>query len=203
MGSGVPPIQIEQGDATPVFRAPIVHGRRRPLRLESLYWAALAFIARERGQKLAQVIEMLDDVDSPGNATSTLRVAVLRWTMERIGQLKSLASLDAVRNIARASTAPTFVLGMDRKILFFNNHFQNYIRQRIPVLQGETRSDLRLAFDMQMDDLVAALRANGNQPLLIGFAVGYNDRRIRGQMNAVLHPVEASDVILGFVVADR
>ena len=39
--------------------------------------------------------------------------------------------------------------------------------------------------------------------MLIGFAVGYHDRRVRGQMNALLHPADAGDVILGFVVPDR
>lgn len=197
------PVHVEDTDAVPIFRAPVVAGKRRPLRLETLYWSALSSIGRERDQKLAEVIESFGISQAAGNATSMLRVAVLKWTMQRIGQLKKLASMDVVRNIVRASTAPTFVLGQDRRILFFNHQFEDYIRRRIPAPQRESGSELRLVFDMQMDDLVASLRNTGNRPVLIGFAVGYNERRLRGQMNALLHPADAGDVILGFVIPER
>jgi hypothetical protein len=74
------------------------------------------------------------------------------------------------------------------------------VRRQLPVGPGEeTRSDLRLALDLNVADIFSRLDVDGDRPVVTGFVIGAGDRRYRAQLNVVRAPVSEPELLLAFV----
>ncbi|MBL6761818.1 MAG: ribbon-helix-helix domain-containing protein [PS1 clade bacterium] len=67
----------------PEKRSITIAGHATSVSLEPLFWDALKDMAAERGQSLPDLIRALDAQEREASLSSTLRVAVLRWTRHR------------------------------------------------------------------------------------------------------------------------
>lgn len=176
-------------------------GRRRGIKLERFFWAALKDLAESRGVTLGHLVdEIARLVPQAGNLTSAIRVACGRWLADQNAELKSLTSLKTVSTLLSACPSPAFALSSTKKILTFNSAFQLLVRRQLPTEQDQTRgSDLKLAFDLTIPEVFARLAANGDRPVVTGFVIGAADRRYRAQLSIVRAPLSGSDVLLAFV----
>jgi predicted DNA-binding ribbon-helix-helix protein len=190
------------GDAEPVFRVVEDRHLRRGIRLERIYWRTLRNIAQATGQKIgALVASIVGEAPEQANVTSLLRVYCLRKTMEDLAAARSLSSPAVVATLVRASPGPAFALGLDKRIVAYNQAFLNYVQARFAYTeQGPIGKDMRLALDAHLVDLAAALKRSGNIPTVVGFFVGVGERRVRGSLSAVLAPVLGQDIVLCYVL---
>lgn len=66
-----------------IKRSVQLHGHATSVALEQAFWDALGEWADEAGMSISGLIAALDRQRAGGSLASALRVAVLRWAMER------------------------------------------------------------------------------------------------------------------------
>jgi predicted DNA-binding ribbon-helix-helix protein len=178
---------------------------RRGLRLEEIYWRALKDVAAASGLSIGGLVRQVEEAsgEDEGNATSRLRVLCLGWFMDKLAKVHALTHRGMTSSLIQACPTPAFALGTDRQIIAYNPHFLNLIQARLSVAgSGSMARNLRLALDIQISDLIAALQKNNNMPVGTGFVIGVETQRFRGRMNAVLVPTSDSPVIACYVLPD-
>ncbi len=188
--------------AEPVFRVLEGGSSRRGIRLERIYWQILREIAQSQGRRPGALVQsILEESPKPANATSLLRVYCLRWMVNALAAARKVSDPSVVANLVRASPGAAFALGLDKRIVAYNQSFLNFVQTRLSHTGTEpVGRDLRLTLDGHLVTLADALKSNGNVPLEIGFVVALPDRRLRGKLNAVLAPVADQGIILCYVL---
>ena len=178
---------------------------RRGLRLEEIYWRALKEVAVASGLSIGGLVRQVEEAagEDEGNATSRLRVLCMSWFMDRLARVQALTHRGMTGSLIQACPTPAFALGIDRQIIAYNPHFLNLIQARLSIVgAGAMARNLRLALDVQINDLIAALHKNNNMPVGTGFVIGVDSQRFRGRMNAVLVPTADNPVIACYVLPD-
>lgn len=190
-------------DAEPIFRVVEDQDGRRGLRLEQAYWKILRRIATATAQKTGALVKSItSQAPEVTNTTSLLRVYCLKWVLEESETLRQISDPSLVVNLVRASPSAAFALGLDKRIIAFNQPFQTFVQARFAALEsGAIGRDFRLALDTHLNELAVSLRVNGNVPAQVGFVVGFGDRRARGTLNAILAPVAGRDIVLCYVLS--
>ena len=195
----LPPLAAE--DFGLEFRVVARGGVRRGIRLERAFWTVLKQMAENRKCTIGSLIdEIAESHAHTGNLTSAIRVACMRGLADENSTLQKLASIKTINAILLACPSPAFALASSKKILTFNAPFQQLVRRQLPVASNDdTRSDLKLALDLNVADIFARLDANGETPVATGFVIGAGDRRYRGQLSAVRAPVVEPELLMAFV----
>jgi predicted DNA-binding ribbon-helix-helix protein len=186
----------------PFFRAVSADGKRKGLRLERDYWSLLDMIAREENVSIGDIVSAIETGgQNASNLTSAVRVFVAHWLDERLSGLRGRMSPSAVNGLVNACPSPAFALSAARQLRFHNPAFLRYIRMTMPSEEVEhVERRLRLQIDMNMDELLRELRETDRAFVALGFAIGINERRVRGRLNAVLAPSWTEDMIIGYVI---
>jgi predicted DNA-binding ribbon-helix-helix protein len=178
---------------------------RRGLRLEEIYWRALKDVASAWGLSVGGLVRQVEEAsgEDEGNATSRLRVLCLGWFMDKLAKVEALTHRGLTNSLVQACPTPAFALGVDRQIIAYNPHFLNLIQARLSIAPaGAMARNLRLALDVQINDLIVHLQKNNNTPVGTGFVIGVDNQRFRGRMNAVLVPSLDNPVIACYVLPD-
>lgn len=193
---------LDDRDMTTRFRAVKVGEHRRGIRLEQIYWDMLHEITQREGISLARYVEEAERrFPDAVNITSVLRVLVAGWVRGRNRELVALTGPERVDALVQACPSPAFALQEDKRIVAYNPPFLNYVQARFSYFsQNLMAKGLRLSLDLQVSEIVEALRRAGNKPLRTGFVLGVDDQRLRGQLSATLAPTSDKVTILGYVV---
>lgn len=202
---GQPIVLPKAEDAATRFVAVRSGEFRRGLRLEEIYWRALKDVATASGLSVGGLVREVEEAsgEDEGNATSRLRVLCLGWFMEKLTKVQALAHRGIASSLVQACPTPAFALGIDRQIIAYNPHFLNLIQSRLAIAGAAALTrNLRLALDVQINDLIAALQKNNNAPVGTGFVIGVDSQRFRGRMNAVLIPSVDNPVIACYILPD-
>ena len=196
------PGSLTPEDLEPKFRAVGRAGMRRGIRLERAFWGILKAMASANRTSISSLVGELANHRSDGtNLSSNIRVACVNWLSNQNSELARLASLQTTNAILGACPTPAFALSSSKKILTFNSPFQLLVRRQLPVSADlESRQDLRLALDMNVNDVFERLDTAGEKPVASGFVIGAGERRYRGQLNLVRAPVREPELLLAFVV---
>lgn len=191
-----------EDDNVPVFRVVEHNGVRRGIRLERIYWDVLREIAQADGKRIGVFVQsVIGDAPPSANATSHLRVFCLRWAIDMLASAKEMSGSSNIANLVRASPSPTFALGLDKRIVAFNQAFLGFVQSRFSHVPSEPASrDLRLALDGQLTELATRLKSNGNAPVDTGFVVEISGRRVRGKLNVLLAPSLGPSVLLCYIL---
>jgi hypothetical protein len=121
--------------------------------------------------------------------------------MSTLDEARRLTDPARIVSLVRASPSAAFALGLDKRIIAYNQPFLNFVQARFSYSEpGPIGKDLSLALDVHLIDLAATLKANDNTPVVVGFVVGVGDRRLRGNLNTILAPVSEQNVILCYVL---
>ncbi len=200
--AGEPESSSLASDAEPVFRVVEDQDTRRGIRLERAYWQALRDIANATSQKTGTLVKaIVDQAPDVTNATSLLRVYCLKWALGELNAARQISNPSLVANLVRASPGAAFALGLDKRIVAYNQSFLAFVQARFSyAAPGPIGRDFRLALDVHLADLAASLKTNGNTPTTVGFVVGLGDRRLRGNLSSILAPVTGQDIILCYVL---
>ncbi|MFC5069431.1 ribbon-helix-helix domain-containing protein [Flaviflagellibacter deserti] len=177
---------------------------RRGLRLEEIFWRALKDVAAGAGLSLGAFVRAVEQAsDGGGNATSRLRVLCMGCLMDKLLSVQNVANRGLANSLVQASPSPTFALATDRRIVSYNQSFLNLIQARLSIESSSAMArNLRLSLDLQIVELIDALRLKDNMPVGTGFVIGVDNQRFRGRVNAVLTPVIGQAVIICYVLPD-
>lgn len=198
-GSAV--VQGLDGDLKLVFRAVSAGGERRGIRLENIFWSTISAMAAARRQTIGDLVaDTADLVPDGGNLASTLRVAAAGWLRERVAAVERAAAADNVYGIVHASPSPAFVLTADKRIVQYNQAFLNFLQARLLATEtADLMRTVRLALDVQIEQVIDKLARDPRSPVSTGFALGVAERRVRGQLKLALAPTSASAMVIAFV----
>lgn len=204
-GSGLdrrPEGMISAEDVQPVFRAVSTPRERRGIRLESIYWDVLKSLAKSANHTLGEQVELTVEgsPQAAGNVASLLRVACVKWLMERIAKLETITAMKTTDAIVQASPSPAFALSADKRILLHNRALLSLVQSRFLAIKPETlQRGLRLFLDVQIEQVIAELTQEATNTVVTGFVLGLEGQRIRGKLNMVLAPVSGRTVIIAYV----
>jgi predicted DNA-binding ribbon-helix-helix protein len=187
----------------PFFRAVTTEEGRRALRLERSFWNALEFIAKEYQVSVGEIVACIERAHfNDKNLASAVRHICVYTLAEQVSETRGRLSESNVQNFLNACPSPAFVLSLNRQLEYTNQAFLKYVRTNFsgPGMQ-ETNASLRLQIDTPMEELIARLAENQNRPITVGFALGMSERRVRGNINAMLAPEWRQQMLLGFIVS--
>ena len=193
----------DDGPAAPFFRAVNVNGKRKGFRLEKSYWTALERLSAEDGIAVGEFIgRIADRYPDSRNLSSVLRVFVTDKLGRKLDALRAKASAEAVLKGINACPSPVFVLSGTRQLRGYNGAFLRYVRANFVFEDDHPVSNsLRLQIDMSTADLIKRLKEANEGFVTIGFVIGMENRRVRGQINAMLAPSWKEDLIVGYVIS--
>lgn len=197
-------VERARSDASaPVFKALTVPDGRRAMRLERSFWNALEFIAKEYRLSVGEAVSTIEQAHlNETNLTSAVRHTCIHALAEEVEDARAWFSEASVQHLLNACPSPVFALSSSKKLRYTNQAFLKYVRTNF--VGADTKAPdaaLRLQIDTPMEELIARLLETRNQPISVGFAIGMNERRIRGSINALLAPEWEHQTILGYVVS--
>ena len=193
---------IDSHDFEPHFRAVGGGSReRRGIRLERVYWDALAHMSKDSG------LSMVDLVDTAaarypdaGNLASLLRVLSLKWLLQRSEALEESASLQSLSAIVHASPVPTVIMSREKKILLFNDPFIGMLRNRFSVEHpADLGRNLRFQIDAHLDEVLEKLNAGRGGIIKTGFSIAINLKVMRGKIHVAPAPDRLKSRLIGYV----
>ena len=175
---------------------------RHGVRLENAFWKMLEAISKELNCSVGELVQNARQFETTNNnVTSAIRVGCLEWLAEKQNALEGQTDDQMVRNIINASPSAAIALSVDKRLHSFNRPFLQKVADSFNVIDLELiPAKLRWVLDIQVVSLVEQLRDNGNKPIAVGMALGFDDRRIRSQLNVVMAPRLKQDVILGYLL---
>lgn len=139
--------------------------RRYALRLETIFWQQLERLARQRGQRLGQLVAGLDEICEGVNLTSFLRgFCMIEAEMEN-ARHRLLAGIGGgeggfdLTEILRHCPAPALLLNEDRVILELNPALQRWLGpQAIPLRQQKLEQSFEPRIGRSLDETVVQMR---------------------------------------------
>lgn len=196
-----PPSRNASDDATGFFRAVAVDGKRHGIRLERAFWSTLDLLSREAGRTIPDIIRELEAAHpDAANLTALLRVKSVNWLSGELGRLREATSPARIRGLVLANPSPTFSLSESRKIHAVNPPFLAYLRSHFAMRGAEAGADaFRLQLDINPTELIARLQQTETY-VQVGFVIGFEERRVRGRINALLAPCWSEHLIIGHVI---
>lgn len=124
---------------TPLHRIIQCDGRRYSIKLEAVFWDALAELATQRKERLNRLIARLaGERLGEDNLTARLRVYCLTETQRRAGQRELPAGMPGVLAALDGSPSGCAVIDARRMITFLNPAFARWYGQGAQRLVGES-----------------------------------------------------------------
>jgi len=114
-------------DTELVFRVVEAGKIRRGIRLEVIYWQVLREIAAARRKKIGALVgSILSEAPPSVNATAFLRAYCLRWMRDMLAAEREITNPAGVGKLVMASPGPAFALGLDKRLVAYNQPFLDY-----------------------------------------------------------------------------
>jgi len=204
--SDVEPVGGDVDKASPAagyrFRALTTNGKRRGLRLEAQFWSVLETIASEEERRLSDIVgDLAENSPDAINIASLLRVYALTRTSQQLWEMRARTGRENIDRLVQACPSPAFLLSEKKRLYAFNTAFVRFVSRSFARENLESLGrELRLNLDQNTDVLVKRLREGDNAFVQVGFAVGMDDRRVRGTINAVLAPAWKETLMICYVV---
>ena len=186
----------------PLFRTVTVDDKRKGLRLERIFWQTLEQLAKEENTSISTILQAAKgNSQSSPNLSSYARAHAAIWLRQRLEANREIASFQQVLRTINACPSPVFVTSQDRRLRAYNAAFLRYVRRHIPMEDLEAApKNLRLQMDTGSAELIMQLKSEQEIILNVGFTFGFNERRVRGRLNAVLASCWNEDLVTAYVL---
>jgi len=197
-GEPIAPATAEQGWATPIFRTISMPDGRQALRLESVFWDAIAHMARRQNRKTPDMVrEMLGQArPEVANLSSTLRSVVVKRLLDDAERLASLAAPMAVVKLMQMAPVPSFALDRNKHLVRVNDEFVRYLRTVLARSGPVEKAQLKL--DRPAEALFAELEPGTAVECGLSIQVDNHERRTHARI--VIPPPSPSNVLIGFII---
>ena len=158
-----------------------------------LHWQRLP--AKRANEEYSERYPMLD------NATGAVRLGVLESLRKRYNERKAARDVKLTLGVVAGSPAPAFALSSDKKIISYNSAFLTLLQARLSPLSSDViGSGLKLQLDIPFEGLVARLKDDPQNPIVVNYTIVAQQKALRGRMNAVLADPAEGGAIIGFLI---
>jgi len=117
-------------------------GRRYSIRLETIFWTFLDYLAARHGLRLGRYIAGLAAAYRGNNLSSYLRVVCMLEAERRLAERVLEPSRDSLLALVRDCPSPGIVLSRSRAILGYNTAFARWLGPGPRVLAGSALTDV-------------------------------------------------------------
>lgn len=185
--------------SVPIFRTVTTVTGRHALRLEGVFWDAIARLATRQGRKTPDMVrELLGAAEIEGtNLSSGLRSIVVRRLLDEDDRLAPLAAPLAAVKLMQMAPTPSFALDRNKHLVRVNDEFVRYLRT-VMVRNGPVeKAQLRL--DRPAESIFAELESGTAIECGVSIVVDNHERRTQARI--VVPPPEPSNVLVGFILS--
>lgn len=184
--------------AIPIFRAVTTPSGRQGLRLEAVFWDAIARIAKQENRKTSDLIRDFVGQDRPGgvNVSSWVRSAVVKRLGEDNERLAPLATPMAIVKLMQMAPTPSFALDRKKNLVRVNDEFVRYLRTVVSRTGPVEKAQLQL--DRPAESLFAELEPG--MAIECGMSIRVDNHERRTQARIVIPPPAPAAVLIGFIV---
>lgn len=198
------PVETQKSEdmLEPFFRTVTVDDKRKGLRLERVFWQVLEQLSKEENTPVSAILQAAEsNGNSSPNLSSYARAYAANWLRRRLDANREIASFQQVLRTINACPSPVFVTSEDRRLRAYNPAFLRYVRRHIPMEDLEAApKNLRLQMDTGSAELIQQLKSEPEAIVTVGFTFGFNERRVRGRLNAVLASCWSEDLVTAYVL---
>ena len=184
--------------AVPIFRTVLTSSGRQALRLEAVFWDAIALIAKRQNRKTPDVVRELIGQARPAgaNLSSTLRSAVVKRLLDETERLAPLAASMAVVKLMQMAPTPSFALDRNKQLIRVNDEFVRYLRTILARSGPVEKAQLKL--DRPAETLFAEVELGAAIECGLSIQVDNHERRTNARI--IIPPPAPADVLIGFIV---
>ncbi|WEK03741.1 MAG: ribbon-helix-helix domain-containing protein [Candidatus Devosia phytovorans] len=194
-----PASDSEKHWSTPIFRTVSTPDGRQALRLESVFWDAIAHMARRQNRKTPDMVrEMLGQARADGtNLSSGLRSVVVKRLLDDAERLAPLSAPMAVVKLMQMAPTPSFALDRNKHLVRVNDEFVRYIRTVLARSGPVDKAQLKL--DRPAEALFAELEPGTAIECGLSIQVDNHERRTHARI--VIPPPAPANVLIGFIIS--
>lgn len=185
--------------SVPIFRTVTTPTGRHALRLEGVFWDAIARLAERQGRKPTDMVRELLGTAEAGstNLSSGLRSMVVRRLLDEDERLAPLAAPLAAVKLMQMAPTPSFALDRNKHLVRVNDEFVRYLRTVMARTGPVEKAQLRL--DRPAEAIFAELAAG--TAIECGVSVLVDNHERRTQARIVIPPPEPATVLVGFLLS--
>jgi predicted DNA-binding ribbon-helix-helix protein len=185
--------------SVPIFRTVTTPSGRHALRLEGVFWDAIARLAIREGRKPTDMVrELLGTAEAGGgNLSSGLRSMVVKRLLDEDERLTPLLAPLAVVKLMQMAPTPSFALDRNKHLVRVNDEFVRYLRTVMARIGPVEKAQLRL--DRPAEAIFAELATGTATECGVSIQVGNHERRTQARI--VIPPPEPASVLVGFILS--
>lgn len=193
------PSEAEMNWAVPIFRTVSTPGGRQALRLEAVFWDAIAQMAQQQSRKAPDLVrEMLGQSRPAGsNLSSMLRSVVVKRLLDEKERMAPLASSMAVVKLLQMAPTPSFALDRNKRLVRVNDEFVRYLRTVLAKSGPVDKAQLKL--DRPAELLFAEVEMG--TAIECGLSIQVDNHERRTQARIIIPPPSPADVLVGFITS--
>jgi predicted DNA-binding ribbon-helix-helix protein len=184
--------------ATPIFRTVMTNRGRVALRLEAVFWNAIASMAHRENVKPTDMVRDLISRTSEEatNLSSALRSIVTQQLLTENDRLAPLASAISVVRLLQTVPTPSFALDKNKQLVRVNDEFVRYLRSVMAKAGAVERAQLRL--ERPADVLLAEIPAGSS--IECGLSIHVDNHERRTQARIIIPPPAPASILVGFII---
>ena len=183
----------------PIFRTVTTPSGRHALRLEGVFWDAIARLAGREGKKPSTMVrELIDAAEGEGtNLSSGLRCLIVRRLLEEDSRLAYFAEHLATVQLMQMAPTPSFALDRNKHLVRVNDEFVRYLRTVMMRSGPVEKAQLRL--DRPTESIFSEVVTGTAVECGVSIVVDNHERRTQARI--VVPPPEPASVIVGFILS--
>lgn len=184
--------------ARPMFRTISLNSVRHAVRLEQVFWDAIARLSARKQVKPADYARELMQISLPSgtNLSSGLRSAVVRQLLDQDLRLASLAEPLATVKLLQLAPTPSFALDRNKQLVRVNDEFVRYLRTAMTKSGPPEKAQLRL--DRSVDTIFKEL--SGAAFVECGVSIIIANHEWRTEAKVIAPPPFPANILVGFIL---
>lgn len=185
--------------AVPIFRTVTTPTGRHALRLEAVFWDAIARMAKRQNRKPTDLLrELLGQAkeEAGTNLSSALRSSIVRLLLVEDERLSVMATPIAVVQLMQLAPTPSFALDRNKRLVRVNDEFVRYLKSVLAKAGPVEKAQLRL--DRPTEQLFNEVAPGTAVECGVSIQVDNHERRTQAKI--VIPPPGPADILVGFIV---
>lgn len=191
-------LAVENDWARPIFRTISLNSARHAVRLEQVFWDAIARLAARKRVKPADYARELMQIPLPSgtNLSSGLRSAVVRNLLDDDLRLAGLAEPLAIVKLLQLAPTPSFALDRNKQLVRVNDEFVRYLRTAMAKSGPAEKAQLRL--DQPAEKIFSELL--GVASVECGVSIVIDNYEWRAEARIIAPPPVPVSILVGYLL---
>ncbi|SMQ60366.1 Predicted DNA-binding protein, contains Ribbon-helix-helix (RHH) domain [Devosia lucknowensis] len=185
--------------SVPIFRTVTTPTGRHALRLEGVFWDAIARMAIRQNRKASELVrDLLGAAESnASNLSSGIRSVIVRRLLDEDERLSVLAEPLAMVKLMQMAPTPSFALDRNKHLVRVNDEFVRYLRTVMSRSGPAEKAQLRL--ERPAESIFAEVEPGTAVECGVSIVVDNHERRTQARI--IVPPPQPANVLVGYILS--